>query len=495
MAPYMQIDHRQIASYDAGVVKTAMSLETNEMISFYRTADKLPVRLTNVQNPIMDRDAATKEYVDALSKGLNIKESVRVAAGVPSPTVDAVVTATTLADPAYAPGSTVDGVVLFSGDRILLMNQTNPATNGIWVVGSPLVRPMDFDAGTFAAGAYVFVNDGIERHDRSYVCITNHVNSAGETTDVIGTHGLAFTQMAGQIPDMAGNGLVASATEPHTLSINPDNASLYIVDNAVAIKPGGITAEMLAPGAVTASSLGTGSVTSEQLAVGAVTTASIAPGAITAEQLAPGAVDNAALVNDSITVTAGTGLTGGGLTALGGTVRLVVDPTVVPFLSNANTFTGVNTFSNATPSTSQTTGALIVTGGIGITGDVYCSSTYNMSDERLKRDIQRIPDALTVIERMKGCTFEWNELSHHPAGTRTVGVIAQEIHSAGAELCVSCPESGFMAVDYCKIVPYLIESCKELSASVKSLKRRCDDMESAAKRSRVEEDAPEVHDV
>jgi hypothetical protein len=56
-------------------------------------------------------------------------------------------------------------------------------------------------------------------------------------------------------------------------------------------------------------------------------------------------VTNAMLQNSALKVTAGTGLTGGGSVALGGSTSLAVNLTVVPELGAANTFTNSNTMS------------------------------------------------------------------------------------------------------------------------------------------------------
>lgn len=55
----------------------------------------------------------------------------------------------------------------------------------------------------------------------------------------------------------------------------------------------------------------------------------IAAGAVTTDKLADGGVTNSKLANPSLTVTAGTGLTGGGTIALGGSGTLSVDPSGV----------------------------------------------------------------------------------------------------------------------------------------------------------------------
>src|SRR4029079_1411457 len=68
-------------------------------------------------------DAVTKQQLDAVSAGLDVKASVR------APSI------ATLTLPATGGATlTVDGVTLANGDRLLLKNQTAPAENGIYVV-------------------------------------------------------------------------------------------------------------------------------------------------------------------------------------------------------------------------------------------------------------------------------------------------------------------------------------------------------------------------
>ncbi|HTZ95243.1 MAG TPA: tail fiber domain-containing protein [Terriglobales bacterium] len=71
--------------------------------------------------------------------------------------------------------------------------------------------------------------------------------------------------------------------------------------------------------------------------------------------IAPAGITNAMLANPSLTVTAGTGLTGGGTVALGGSTTLNIDPTQVPLLSANNVFTG-----------SETVNGNLATGGVVI---------------------------------------------------------------------------------------------------------------------------------
>jgi hypothetical protein len=101
-------------------------------------------------------------------------------------------------------------------------------------------------------------------------------------------------------------------------------------------------------------------------------------------------VTNAMLANPSLTVTAGTDLTGGGVVALGNSVTLNLDTTKVPQLgAGSNTFTGSLTASsfsgsgsgltglNASSLTTGTvpTGALSGTYNIGISGNAASATT------------------------------------------------------------------------------------------------------------------------
>lgn len=110
-------------------------------------------------------------------------------------------------------------------------------------------------------------------------------------------------------------------------------------------------------------------------------------------------------------------------------------------------------------STSQVTGTLTVQGGVarrsppaatgagpGVSGDLYCQSTWNLSDRRLKKNVTVIPDALDRVCALNGCTFQWNEKMHGLEDNNSVGLIAQEVYDQ-APLCVSHdPISDYYAV-------------------------------------------------
>ncbi len=126
---------------------------------------------------------AIKTYVDQNSgggSGFSWKDPVRVATTV----------AGTLAS-SFENGDTVDGVVLATGNRILIKNQAAPAENGIYTVnasGAP-TRSTDADAGSELVSAALFVSAGTVNHDTQWTC-TN------DTPPTLGVTAITFVQIA-----------------------------------------------------------------------------------------------------------------------------------------------------------------------------------------------------------------------------------------------------------------------------------------------------------
>jgi hypothetical protein len=81
-------------------------------------------------------------------------------------------------------GDTVDGVVLATGNRILLKDQASGAENGIYTVnasGAP-TRATDFDTGAEALGGAVIVTEGTANADKVFICTTNGPITIGSTS-------------------------------------------------------------------------------------------------------------------------------------------------------------------------------------------------------------------------------------------------------------------------------------------------------------------------
>lgn len=134
-------------------------------------------KLTNLAAPASANDAATKAYVDAITVGLDFKESVR---------------ATTTANITLSGIQTIDGVSLVAGNRVLVKNQTTASENGIYVVAAGAwSRATDADSSPeVTSGLFTFVEEGTNFADTSFVLTTNNPITLGTTA-------LTFTQFSG----------------------------------------------------------------------------------------------------------------------------------------------------------------------------------------------------------------------------------------------------------------------------------------------------------
>ena len=181
------------------------------------TVDVASKRITNVAEPTQATDAATKNYVDAVKTGLNVKDAVRVAT-----TGNLTVTynngtsgvGATLTNAGTQADLTIDSIVLAVGDRVLVKDQTSALQNGIYTVtnvGSVstnwvLTRATDFDQspnGEIQGGDFTFVQEGTVGSDNGYVVTTNG-------TITVGTTSIDWVQFSGAGSVIAGAGLTKS---------------------------------------------------------------------------------------------------------------------------------------------------------------------------------------------------------------------------------------------------------------------------------------------
>lgn len=188
-------------SASAAIAQSKISGLTTDLGLKAPTASPTFTGTVTVPTPVNSTDASTKAYVDSVSQGLHIHESV----------VAATTANVTLAN-ALENGDTLDGIVLATGNRILVKNQTTTSENGIYVVqasGQPS-RALDFDTAVeIDSGDFIFVYSGTVNAGTGWVQ-TNRPAT-------IGTDPILFTQFSGAGTYLAGTGLTLTG---NTFSIN-----------------------------------------------------------------------------------------------------------------------------------------------------------------------------------------------------------------------------------------------------------------------------------
>lgn len=157
--------------------------------------DLTGLKITGLADPSVATDAVNLQYLQAFVRGLTWK----------NPAVAASTADVSLA----APGTSLDGVTLVTGDRVLLKAQTVAAENGVYVwTGSAaaLTRATDLDEATDLLGAVLTVLGGTTTGNTVWV----------QTVDTItvGTTGISWSPVGGsQAAYTAGNGLALSGGE------------------------------------------------------------------------------------------------------------------------------------------------------------------------------------------------------------------------------------------------------------------------------------------
>jgi hypothetical protein len=165
-------------------------------------------RLLNLPDATTAQEPATLAQLQAYVEGLNWKDSVRVKT---QGNVDLA-----------APGATIDGVLMSSGDRFLAGSQTSAPENGIYVwtgAATPATRALD--ASTFAEleAAVVVIEEGTD------------VGTAWRQTavnGVIGTNDITWTSFVAAVPNASEStaGKVELATQTETNAGTDDERAI-----------------------------------------------------------------------------------------------------------------------------------------------------------------------------------------------------------------------------------------------------------------------------
>lgn len=189
------------------------------------TVDVANKRITSVAEPTQSSDAATKNYVDAVKTGLDVKDSVIVATTGNLTATYANGTSgvgATLTNSGTQAALTIDSRVLTVGDRVLVKDQTTALQNGFYKVTTVgtvstnwvLTRSTDADENSeITPGAFTFVEEGTNGGNNGYVC-----TNVGAIT--IGTTPITFVQFSGAGSVIAGDGLTKTGNTLNAVGTN-----------------------------------------------------------------------------------------------------------------------------------------------------------------------------------------------------------------------------------------------------------------------------------
>ncbi len=198
-------------------IPTLTSAKVSDFDTQVRTSrvDQLASATNTVSGvtPTADAHFATKGYVDGVSQGLDIKDSVKVAS-----TGNLTLSGT----------QTIEGVAVSADERVLVKDQSTASQNGLYLCkASTWTRTDDLAAGADAAGAFAFVEQGTVNADNAFVC------SSDKGSAVVGTNNLTFVQFSGAGQITAADGLQKSG---NTLSVDlKSNGGLVIESTEIAV--------------------------------------------------------------------------------------------------------------------------------------------------------------------------------------------------------------------------------------------------------------------
>ena len=199
-----------------------------------------------------------------------------------------------------------------------------------------------------------------------------------------------------------------------------------------------------------------------------------------------GFVANEHIDHSGVTLTAGSGLNGGGDITTNRTFAVDAAQTVITSLLATDIKIGednetkidfetadtINFYTNNVHEFQMTSG-----GTFHADADVVAYSSTVASDEKLKTNINDTKYGLSDILKLRGVDFNWKEKFE---GKRDVGFIAQEVQEIIPELVKEVDTIGtkqgeegggtHLTVDYAKVVPILVESIRELKKEIDDLK-------------------------
>jgi hypothetical protein len=110
------------------------------------------------------------------------------------------------------------------------------------------------------------------------------------------------------------------------------------------------------------------------------------------------------------------------------------------------------------------------TGVFSVNGQLIANQIRNRSDERLKHDISPIKNALEAILQLQGKQYVLNS-----TGETQFGFIAQDVQPIIPSIVQS--DNEYLNISYIELIPFLVESVKQLHSENSALKKRMAEMD------------------
>jgi len=329
----------------------------------------------------------------------------------------------------FAAPTSVDGVTLVQGNRILVRQQDDPTTNGIYAVSvagtgtnnSIWLRSTDANTGTNMAGAILNVSGGDTYGGRDFF-------TTFKVSDILGSAPVSWYQFIGDslAQNITNKNIDASPIGQYVpaagsftnLLVGTGQTATSTSSGALQVVGGaGISGDLWLGGGLYFSNA-SGSFKAQRIQVlGTDTSYSSTTGALTVV----GGVGVGGNVNIGSLTSATSSLTGaltvaGGLGVGGDVYADHYYSNGVPLNNiywNGGTITSQFIVNNPASSTSTTTGAIVAEGGVGVGGDLYVGSSITL---------ESVKDSGFVYFRMRnkatgGQSYTWDVGGNNRNGT------------------------------------------------------------------------------
>jgi hypothetical protein len=295
--------------------------------------------------------------------------------------------------------------------------------------------------------------------DTNTIVIGSDARGLGSNTAVLGSSSITATRLQGRIGIGADPTVVDGDAQLQVTAAAAANRGL-VVNGAV-----GQSANLFEARSSAGASLFSVNAAGNTAVAGTLTVQGTlsAPGAIstTTATATTSVITPLVTSTGGLVVNAGNGGSGSSLTLRTNTVdRFVINSSGDGIFGTA---ANPGSLSIGTGAVAASGYKLDVGGNVKVTGDVVANGFTLTSDARLKTNIQAITDALAIVRKLQGVSYDWNRAAYPERGFSArpqIGVLAQQVEGVLPEL-VSTDASGFKSVNYTGFIPVLIEGMKQ----------------------------------